>query len=134
MISLGRDLIASLNGTTLTFKRKAKGSYVRGLWVDGDEEEVSIFASVQPLGGKDLMRIPEGDRTRKRLKLYSADEALISLRVDLIESDVIPYDGSSYQVESVEKWPSYWKIIVAEVNKIEESPVVPEPPDEEVEP
>lgn len=222
MISLGRSLIASMNGRTYPVKRSLGGSYVNGLWVDalplnqsliqwnateaqiqdalrrnplmtgvvvdgdlssgfqltfpevgfqpvlaaqqntlvadetpvsllvsviqvGDEDEaevleiassepptagsviisfgdaplVTCFASQQPLSGSDIVRIPEGDRDRERLKLYSADRLQISSELTLQAADIVTVNGTDYQVESVALWTDYWKCIIVEIEPSE---------------
>ena len=116
-IRLGRSLISSLNGVDIKVTRQnVGGSYVDGLWVPAPAVEVSILGSIQPLGGKDIVRIPEGDRTRQRLKVYSSDKALISRDIILKEADELCIGCDKFQVESVEYWPEFYKLIVVKMN------------------
>jgi len=120
MISLGRDLIASMNGQNYSTKRVATGSYnSAGVYVPGTSSTINVFASVQPLGGKDLVRIPEGDRTRQRHKLYSADLMQSNNETTGATADIVTIDGGTFQVESVEKWTDYYKVIVVNQERAE---------------
>ena len=102
-ISLGRSLIASMNGKNYTLKRKNPGSYVAGKWVDGSNiSGLVAFASIQPLSGKEMVRIPEGDRNRERKVAYSADELRVADPSGKYKADILTVDGQDFQVESVE--------------------------------
>ena len=57
----------------LTIYRKEKGSYIRGVWVDGPEVEVVVEVNIQPVKPSEVQMMPESDRTREWYKVYSAD-------------------------------------------------------------
>ena len=117
MISLGRSLIAAMNGKNITVRRSSTaGEYVDGVFEPEATTTVVIFGSIQPLSGKELVRLAEGDRTRQRLKVYSADRSLTSRDIVLTEADVLIIDGEDFQVEVVEKWPDYYKLQVVKLN------------------
>lgn len=50
------------------------GSWVKGRWVDGDGVEVEIGANVQPLRFHEILQMPESDRTKEWIKLYTTDQ------------------------------------------------------------
>lgn len=81
----------------------------------GDAPVLTCFASQQPLSGSEIVRIPEGDRDRERMKLYSADELRISSEITQAAADVVTVNGIEYQVESVARWTDYWKCIIVEI-------------------
>lgn len=58
---------------TVVIRRPTAGSYVMGRWVQPTTaERVTIQANVQPVRTtKELMLLPEGDRTKDSLKLYT---------------------------------------------------------------
>lgn len=58
----------------LPVTRRSKGDYVDGEWVEGAPTVLSIKCNVQPLKPSELMVLPESDRTREWLKVYSAEE------------------------------------------------------------
>lgn len=119
-VALGRSLIASMNGINLSVTRYAAGTYVAGKYVPGAASTVTALATVQPLGGNDIMRIPEGDRTRERRKLYSADLLYIERPATKNKADEVSIDGVAWQVESIETWPNYWKVIVVRMEPAED--------------
>lgn len=117
MISLGRSLIAALGGKNITVKRASiAGDYVNGVFVPQEPTTAVIFGSIQPLGSKEIVRLPEGDRTRQRLKVYSSDKALISRDIVLKLADVLVIDCEDFQVEAIEKWPDFYKLQVVKIN------------------
>ncbi len=121
MISLGRDLIASMNGANYRVRRTATGSYDNtGVYQDGVQTVITVFASVQPLTGDDIERIPEGDRTKDMWKVYAADELRIHDEKTGAKADKITIMGDEYVVQDVRKWPGHWR---ATVVKVEEATV-----------
>jgi len=85
---------------TITVTRKAVGSYVNGRWVDGTAADHSVSGNVQPLSGRELQQLPEGDRERQPLKIYTA--------FALANGDVVTRgDGIEYEVQAVEDWTKF---------------------------
>lgn len=117
MLSLGSDLIVAMNGTALLVLRTATGAYVEatGLWEAGAEVTIEAICSVQPVNGDDMLRIPEGDRVKKILKLYSDTELRVHNEATGAQADTVTIEGEQYQVKIVEKWPTYWKAFVVRV-------------------
>lgn len=58
----------------VTLNRRVQGSYVDGDWVEGTTTPVIVDANVQPLRPHELMQIPESERSKEWLKIYSASE------------------------------------------------------------
>lgn len=84
-----------LGTATYTVQRAAAGDYVDGRYVPGDNDELTVEASVQPISGRELQRLEEGERERITHKAYSTAE--------LMNGDVIEVDGDAFEVERVEK-------------------------------
>lgn len=86
----------------ITLIRKSAGDYVDGVWVDGVSEEITILANVQPTKGSELLSLPESDRSRDIIKLYTTDEILGIQEGDGKTSpDLIIWQGSTYEVKLV---------------------------------
>jgi hypothetical protein len=77
----------------------------------------SILASVQPMSGRELQRLPEGMRVAERRVLFTAT----TLQV-VGAPDVVRVDGEDWEVESVENWGpaigSFCKATIAKVGQI----------------
>jgi len=86
----------------VTFKRKAPGKYIDGLFVDGDETTFKcISASTQPLTGFEILQLEEADRTKQILKVFTEFE----LQAD----DRMIRDGIEYEIQIVEDWGTHRK-------------------------
>lgn len=113
----GRDIIVS--------RGMATGSYVDGYWVEPLRAPQTIIASVQPVGDKELLILPDGDRNKEMLKLYSTFKFQIKDEAQGQTSDLIDIDGRIYEVVSVQDYTThqsqvsiqYYKAIVARVNE-----------------
>lgn len=125
-------VVESLATGTYTVTRTAPGTYGGGLPVGlgggvgsddgryrpGATSTFAIRASVQPLAGRDLLRLPEGLRTRQTIKVYTATALRTADAPDGAGADVIAYQGDSYQIETVEPWAEaggFYKAIAAKV-------------------
>lgn len=96
--------LADFVSDTLTVTRAADaGTYTDGIFVPPTTSTVSIAALVVPVvGGEQLLRLPEGRRSRDAIEVYSAS----ALRVDAPgqKPDVIAYNGHSWEVDVVDDW------------------------------
>lgn len=92
-------------GRAVTVRRPARGAYVEGRWVQPDAHtDIKIIASVQPIDGRTLERLPEAQRTREVRKIY-ASKVLFN-RVEALgrKADIIVMDGECWEVSTVELW------------------------------
>ena len=90
----------NLDNEAITVTRTAEGSYVSGRYVAGASEELEAAGNIQPLSGKELMQLAEGDRQREIQKIYTA--------FSLQNGDVVTRaDGIRYEVQAVEDWTSF---------------------------
>jgi len=87
----------------LTIKRNStEGSYVKGVWVDGATNDVTVSASVQPVSGRERLLLPEAMRTKETIKVYTDVE--LKTMLDQLKSDRFAYNGKDYEVIIVEDW------------------------------
>lgn len=59
--------------TPVDILRHAEGSFVDGDWVEGAETTVTIQANVHPFSDYQVMMLPESDRTKSWLWLFTSD-------------------------------------------------------------
>lgn len=108
--------------------RRVKTVYVDGKPVDKPDRSFRIRASVQPLSGRDLLLVPEGQRFKEQYFVYTLGD--VESR-DLIR---LPEDGSieeadgpkpppsplkfkvNYQIQEVEFWSSYRRARIMRVD------------------
>jgi len=89
----------------VTLFRKTQGSYVKGRWVEGVEEEIVIQANVQRLKMSELMKLPESDRQKKWLVIYSVSEIREAKQgVNGWEADEFIWKGERFRVMMSESW------------------------------
>ena len=84
---------------SVTLIRKATGSYVDGHYVEGTASSYVIEANIQPLSGKEILQLPEADRTRESLKVFSTSE----IRVN----DTVTMSTKNYEVQKVADFSVY---------------------------
>lgn len=81
----------------ITILRKTEGEWVKGRWVEGKTEELEIEASVQPMRGHELVVLPEADRTKDSIKVYSVERLRTVEEVKQEEADVVVWEGKHYR-------------------------------------
>lgn len=70
----------------------------KGRWSDGATTSTEMRANVQPLSGKEVLQLSEGDRTRQTLKIYVDSPVLANDRITR------NLDGLKYEVLKVDHW------------------------------
>ena len=85
-------------------------SAAKVIWVDGKPQELNatsynMVGNFQPMGGDDLMLVPEAQRTKDNIIVFTEqNEKTPKL------NDHIVVDGKRYQIQNVENWGSYSKL------------------------
>jgi hypothetical protein len=85
----------------ITIKREqAGGDYVDGHYVPAPDESPALtgLANIQPLGGKELLQLPESDRIRHPVRIYT-DVALQNK--DIVVRDL---NSDEFEVQNVANW------------------------------
>lgn len=83
--------------TSVTVLRATEGEWVKGKWVPGTVQEVIVEANVQPLKGSELTALPESDRTKESIKVYSVETLKTLEEVSQEEADVIVWEGKKFR-------------------------------------
>lgn len=109
------DVLAEFTTGTYTVRRAAvRTHFVGGTGRPPDRMDVTIQASVLPMDGRELERLPEGMRgDRQLLVVYTTTE--LQTQRNGFEPDIIEIDGNDYEVQTVKNWSQlggYWKAIV----------------------
>lgn len=87
----------------LTVFRPGCVQNVDGKPVRGPEAKTLVRANVQPLNGRDLLIVPEGDRHKEQYWVF------VQLPDSLAVQDRVIYKSVSFQVQTAEDWESYTK-------------------------
>ena len=121
---MGNDfklMIRGYFGEQIIVKRRAPGSYVDGVWNEGSESDVSLWASVQPATGAQVAFLPENQRTSEVMVAFTDVEIYTSRASSDQNTDIIVWRGTRYKVISVKRWlptQEYWEsMIVREVEQ-----------------
>lgn len=97
---MSAEVLIEKYGKPIFIERKEAGSYVDGLWVDGATSLLPFVASCQPLNGKELQAMPEGERVEKTRKFYIKNEVAIILGRYPQKDDVIIEGTEKYKITS----------------------------------
>ena len=115
-----------LGDRTIQVIRGGNGHYENGYWVQEAPTKFDIIGSAQPLSPRESLLLPEGDRVKEWLKIYTKTE-LKSHRKDectLVTADRVIINSKKYVVMKV--WPfdlankmalKHWKIEVCLENE-----------------
>jgi hypothetical protein len=111
-----------LCSNSYTVMRLAAGSYdANGRYSVGSSSTFSVNASIQPVSGRDLLRLPEGLRTKQLLAIWTRTPLQTALAPNGPPPDVLTYtDGLGYQVQTVLDWTEnggYSKYIAQKVGQ-----------------
>ena len=90
-------------------RRKDKGSYVNGEWVEGTEKILTIIANIQAsFSMKHTMMLPEGDRDKRHI--WGSSEHYIypaSSGKNPMSPDVVLYEGTEWEVKAVSEYHNF---------------------------
>lgn len=88
--------------TSYTVTRAGAGTYTAGRYVAASPSTFTITASVQPVTGRELLALPEGQRAEDLRVLYTA--TALRTRDANGAADSIAIGGENYTVIRVETW------------------------------
>jgi hypothetical protein len=92
-------------GAAYTVRRRNPGSYVDGDWVpSGTYTDYEMIASIQPINGRELEILPEGQRTKEAVRIYTKFGLQQAVEQQNVKGDLVSYRGRQYEVHKVEPW------------------------------
>lgn len=94
------------HSTEVTILRKSKGGYDEdGVWQEGTSVNVPIEANVQPMKYTEIMMLPESDRTKEWISIWSVSEIRSANEGEGgWDADEILWDGKTYKVMKSQRW------------------------------
>lgn len=104
---------------TLTVSRQGSQLGVDISFIDGkpvalhDPVQFTVICTIQPLTGRDLILLPEGDRYKEQLYMW-VDDKNSEDKVKL--NDIIVRPPGNYQAQAVEQWGSYSRVRLMRVD------------------
>jgi hypothetical protein len=118
-VSLAGVVSSLSGGVVVTVARRATGSLAQGRYTPASPTTFTIpDAVVSPATGRDLLRLPEGVRTREVLAILSTVELRTANEHAATPADVVTYKGRAYEVQTVEDWTDnggFWRALAAKV-------------------
>jgi hypothetical protein len=115
------DAIGSLGTGGHTIIRRTFGALdSAGRETPATTTSVAITASIQPMSGTDLERLPEGSLATDFIVVFSPSLLITADTTTGRDADVIVYRGEEYEVVSVEPWVEiggYYRAIAQKARK-----------------
>lgn len=97
----GKLQLMDCGGETVAVFRDGCVTYTDGKPVKSPGEEYCATGSLQPMGGRDLLLVPEGDRYKEQLWFFTS----FCLKLN----DRVRRCGVNYQVQSVQDWSTFFQ-------------------------
>lgn len=95
---------------SLALYRACGVQYDAGRAVTPEEKREEFVCNVQPVNGRDLLIVPEGDRFKEQYWVFTNPQT--ALRVN----DRVVRCAVNFQVQSVEQWGSYSRCRIMRVD------------------
>jgi len=87
-----------------TVRRFGTQQIINGYAVTGGQTDMTVMLNVQPLSKNDLLALPEGSRTVKRIKSYGAIALISADEQTQTKGDLLYYDNAWYECKSCVHW------------------------------
>lgn len=81
----------------ITVLRSMPGQWVDGYWEEGGTIEAIVVGNIQPLKGSELLALPESDRTKESIKVYTVETLRTVEEVGQTEADIVVWNGKKFQ-------------------------------------
>ena len=124
MGSLSNRLLGALQRLatgSYTVTRLAAGTYSSaGIYTPGGSSQITIAASIQPVSGRDLQRLPEALRTTQLICIWTSTPLQTALAPAGNPPDVVSYKGLSFECQTVLDWSDsgdFFKVIAQKVGQ-----------------
>lgn len=85
-------------------KRRAPGAYVNGFFQQGAQTTITINASVQPAGERDVQLLPEGRRDAGAFRLFTDSVLQVAQEGTGKNNDVAMLAGAEYEIMAEMPW------------------------------
>lgn len=104
---LGETIDRFVTGTYIVTRRSSETVDAAGMSVLADPTIFKIDASIQPITGRELEQLPEGQRSSEVRLVLTRSE--MRTRLPGNAPDVITYQGETWTVFRVERWPTHYR-------------------------
>lgn len=97
-------LINSFMTEVIKVQRFGVGEYVKGVYQPGDTTELEIPASVQPMKPNERLLLPEGQRTKEVVKIFTVERLCTTDERGGTKADIITSKGRLFEIAGVDDW------------------------------
>ena len=98
------DILETDDGSSsIVITRRAAGTFTNGLYVAGTTSTVYAQANIQPASIRDLETLPEGQRNKETIAIYSKVELYPAVE-NSIQGDLVTHSSKTYEVKQVRDW------------------------------
>lgn len=108
-------------GALANVKRYGSGYAANGVSVKGQATTMQIYAVIEPLRPREIMILPEGERTREYVRVYTETQLVTADESAQTMGDRVDYNGREYEVQQCEIWndgeDTFYKAIAVLVEK-----------------
>lgn len=118
------DILIEEFSETITITRYDPDGYYDGpRWVGGSTSTFDIEISLQPLNGRELMYLPEAQRSKRSLKGYTTTELqTVGVNGSNQKADSFTYQGTDFEIYNVKAYKgevlNHYKILAIEKNSL----------------
>jgi len=93
---------------TVVRKRESVNDKGRAVYEEGHSP---MTGTVQPATARELDRLPEGERDKETLTIYTREPLHVGNLADGTAADCVLYNGARYTVAAVETWSGYTRAL-----------------------
>jgi hypothetical protein len=98
------DVIDSLGTGDIVIERERAAAFSGGNATAGADDILKVRAVAHHATSRDLMRLPENDRVKETIVIFTDTELRVSSVARGMRGDVVRYGGSRYEVIRREDW------------------------------
>lgn len=101
--------------------RATTGDHVKGVWVPGSTSVVPTELHWQPLSGKDLLNLPENQRSKKAIRIFSEELIQGMDELSRTPADIVSIGSTNYEIQNVKFYDvgvcDHYEAVGVEINQ-----------------
>lgn len=99
------------DGERVEIIRRHQGVYRNGIYVPSELSDVFVIkASIQPASGDQVLQVPENDRDKEILSIWSPTA--------LLKNDILKRNGCEFEIKQVKAWGSYSESVAVKIDVV----------------
>lgn len=93
-----------IRNTVALERFESAGTFIKGAYTKGESIIRNIKVNVQPVKPTEMLLLPEAQRTRETIKIFSTDALRPVEQTESKSADRITYNNVVYEVVSTKDW------------------------------